>query len=198
MVGHGTVNIHAGRGHVNRSRAVIGKTGQGVVLVGGGDGNNVIQIVIGWVEMRSAVIIVSAVTGRDDDQDAQRPGSSDRVIKSLAISCSAQAHVDDVRAVLRGVCNGSGDVRGATATIRAEDPQRHDLDIPVNTDHPGSVVADRADRTGDMRAVVVKILGRAIAIHKIVSGHQVTGQVGMIDSDASIQHRYYYRGTAGA
>src|SRR5262249_46502473 len=79
----------------------------------------------------------------------------DRLREYLARQRTAEAHVDDVRAVIGRVTDRVGDAGHAAAAVLGEHLQRHDLRAVGHAGDADAVVGALRDRAGDVATVRV-------------------------------------------
>ena len=116
----------------------------------------------------------AVVAGRADQHDAGFPGGLQRLVQrrrqQVALG-ERQAHVDDVRAVVHGVPQGVDQPELGTAVVGVEHLQRHQRHARRDTLHGAS----RGDQAGDVRAVLVVVVGVLVAVDEVVGGDDVRG-----------------------
>src|SRR5262249_35830971 len=103
---HRAEDVDAGGADVHSRGAVVGEAGQGVVMVGGGDRNDIVQVVAGRVG-RSKIIVGTVVARGGDENVAVVAGKGDGVVQSLVESAAAPAVVGDGCAHLDRVLDGA-------------------------------------------------------------------------------------------
>ena len=162
----GRVDVRAGRGQVDRLLPVVREPGAHVVLVGGADGEDV-----GEVEARgvvgSRVRVLATVAGGRDEERSVRVGIRDRVLESLRELLPAPGVVRGDRAHPGRVKDRADRVVCGSLPVRAEELERHDLDVPVHAGNADSVRAGGPDRPGDVRAVAVVVERVVVVVHEV-------------------------------
>src|SRR5262245_34467455 len=73
-------NVHTGRGQLHAAGAEVGKGGELIVVVRGGDGDDVVGVEAGRVK-RLDVVVARAVAGAGDKDVAVIGGVADRLLK---------------------------------------------------------------------------------------------------------------------
>ncbi len=101
--------------------------------------------------MRIDVCIVTAVAGR-----ARHDGVRcfDCVFQRLVVTAPAPATAYHLRALVGRVVE-SQDCIGSVTSVRAEELENHDLDIPVDAGDPHGVVCKSANGAGRVGTVLV-------------------------------------------
>ena len=127
-----------GGDEVGRAAVAVGGRDPGVVRRRHGEGAG------RGTRVGGGVAVEPVVAGRGDDDDVVGHRVLDGGVVG-GVAAPAEAHVDDRGAVVDGVDDGVGDVRGPARAVGAEHPDRQDL----RGAHPGdadAVAGDRADR----------------------------------------------------
>src|SRR5262249_12666513 len=94
----GAEDAHAGGGQVDRGGAVVGERRQVVLAVGGGDGDDVVRLVVGGVEV-GAVVVGAVVAGGGDEDVPLAAGVLDGGGQGRLVAVAAPAVVRDRRPV---------------------------------------------------------------------------------------------------
>ncbi len=221
--GERAVDAHPRRPQVDRRRAVVGEGGQAVAFIGGGDRQDVRQIVARRVVGHVVVIDRFVARGRDE-QHALVAARPDGVVERLAVRPASptvvgHADVDPIlgshhRRVIEGLDRGAGEA----VSFGVEELQGHDRGVPVDAGDSVTVVAHGGDRAGDVRPVAVVVHGIAVAVDEVVPvdvvdqpvavvvdavrrhfagvGPGVGGQIGVGVVDARVDHGHDDAGAA--
>ena len=91
----------------------------------------------------------------------------DRVAQRLRVTAAGPGVVHHVGAVLGRVQHRADRVGGGARTLRIQELDRHDPHVPVHAGDAEAVVARRADRAGDVRAVAVVVHRVVVAVHEV-------------------------------
>ena len=169
-----------GRAQVHGGCAVVGKDGQIIVARSGGDGNDVVQVVTGRVNRIDAVVL-RRVAGGGNEDDAGLAQVVDGVMKRLRGKArAAPTGVDDFCPFAARVIDALDRVGDEPAPRGVQKLARHDLHFPGDSHHADAVVTHAADRTTDMGAVAVVIVGVAGVGYDIDAVHIVNVAVAVV------------------
>ena len=168
-----TENCRARRSEVNGAAPEIRKRGQGIRPRRGRHRDHIGEAVVRGIVGVSVVVVANPVqapiAGRGDEKDSSLALAVDGVIQCLRIPSPAPTVVrgDDIDAAIFHV----GDVVQAgcgvgipSAPIGPQEFAGHDADGPVDPDHAHTVVPDRADGSGGVRAVTVIVERIAVVV----------------------------------
>ena len=169
-----------GRAQVHGGCAVVGKDGQIIVAGGGGDGNDVVQVVTGRVN-RIRAIVLRRVAGGGHEDDAGLAQAIDGVVqRPRGKARAAPTGVDDFRPFAARVIHALDGIGDEPVSRRVQKFARHDLDLPANADNTDGVVAHRADRPTDVRAVAVIVVWITRMVDDIDAMHIVHVTVAVV------------------
>ena len=157
---------HARRSEIDRRPAVVRERRQPVLVVGGRHGDERVRRPRGRI-CRRDFVAVSVVPGGGDEQHALARGVVDCVLECHVRVGAAPGVVRELRAVIRRVQRGADGVRRRARPRCVDELQRHEADVPVDTDDADAVVPGRADRPGDVGAVEVVVGGVVVAVHEV-------------------------------
>src|SRR5205814_340858 len=160
--------------------------------VGGGDGDDIRQIIAGGVEGILIVVLTDAeevaVAGRGHVDVTGVAGVADRIVQGLREGITAVAIIGDLGAMGDRIVQGEDDVDGGAAVSGIYDLQGHDLDVPVDAGDADAVVTDGADGAGHVRAVVVVVHRIAVVIGEVIPVNVVDVAVAVvIDAGPAVQ-----------
>ena len=139
-------------------------------------------------------VAAAAVACRRHDQDARSLRPLDRVGHRLAPGRGAEAHVDDVHAVLDGPINAHRHAGPRTRSGAVHDLHRVDGRLGRNANHADPVLP-RGDDAANVRAVAI-VVERLRTVHEVGAIHAAAGQILVPAIDARIDHRDLYPGAA--
>ena len=216
------VDARPRRAEIDRPAPIVRKPGARVVLIRSGHGDDVREIEPRRI-VRIRVVVLEAVSGRRDEERAVRIRIRNRILEGLGEVLPAPRVVRNDGAHARRVEDRADCVVCGSLAVRADELQRHDLDVPVDADDARPVVADRSDRPGDVRPVAV-VVGRVIVVvHEVPAmdvvdvavgivvdpvvfaawaglsriGPDVCGEIGVVPVHARVDHRNDDRVTPG-
>jgi hypothetical protein len=144
--------VAAGRGDVDVLAVVRVERG-GLVAAGRGDRDRP------RVGRGIADLVARLVAGGAHHDHALVVGVLHGLLQHPRRERSAQAHVDDLGAVVGGVADGVGDAGHRARAVAAQDLERHDLDVAGHAGDALAVVGRLRDRAGDVGAVAVVVVG---------------------------------------
>jgi hypothetical protein len=162
IVRHGREDPRAGRAEMHARRAGIPFSRARVDLGRGGHGDHIREVggcrtVARRVERR-LVVVTGRIARRGDDQDADRRRLDERGAQRLRWTGRAPADGEHAK-VDPGPPRGDRIVEHAHRVgelhrpVVGHAPERHQADLPVHARDADAVIADRADRPGDLRPV---------------------------------------------
>ena len=134
----------------------VGEIGQPVVPINRGDGDDIVELIIGGISGKE-VVVESTVLGRHNKQHALLSRAIDGVEQRLSERTSAPTVVHYLSSFVDGVVNASNRVAEGTETLRAQKLATHQSNVPRDTDVRMAIVGGRADGAGDMGAVVIVV-----------------------------------------
>ncbi len=154
-------------------RPVVGERGFVVVLVAGGDGDDILA----GCRVGGAGGVV--VPRRGDDDHATVEGVVDGILQGGRAVVAAQAQVDHPRPVVGGVGDAADDVGVRACARGVQGLHGHHLGVVGDAGYSYTVVGEGGDGAGDVGAVAVVVCGVAVVAHEVVPGDQLAGQVGV-------------------
>ena len=155
-VAHGLLrDVHprSPQGHLFSTR---GEVGDVVVAVGGAHGDDL-------GESSRVLHLAPIVAGRCDDDHAAQPRVFHRGVNQQARVGAAQAHVDDLGAVVGCVADALSHGGGGAIALGAEHLDGHDGGAERQASHAFAVVRRLRDRAGHVRPVAV-VVSRALLL----------------------------------
>jgi hypothetical protein len=111
--------------------------------------------------------------GGEDEQRVRAAGAGDCIPHRRVVAAAAEAAVDDASPARAREAEGVDDAGVEAAAGCVKDAQGHQRDVPIDACDTRAVVADGADRPGDVRAMTVGVGRIAVARDEVVSGHEV-------------------------
>src|SRR5205814_9797891 len=148
-------------------RTVIGKKSEVIRARSGGDGKDVIQIEAGRINGNNVIVVVR-IARRCDENDAGLAQAIDGVTQRLGVKArAAPTGVHDLRTLTAREVDALDGVRSEPVPSGVQKFAGHDLNLPADADNADGVVAHRADRSADMRAVAMIIVGVAGVVYGV-------------------------------
>eukprot|EP00955_Chlamydomonas_euryale_P097480 365079-Chlamydomonas_euryale.AAC.4 len=162
-----------------------------VVVVGGADGDDAGVVVACGVEGRGVNVAVGVACGRDE-QHARVPGGDDLRVERRAVAAAAPGVGRDPGALGPAPAEALRGVRRVATARRRKELAADEADLPAHACNTDTVVADRADCAGAVRAVaVVVVCGRPSRVGDGIVGCadvKVAHQIWVVDVDAAVNH----------
>ena len=179
-VGLGAQDVRARRRHVDGRGAVVREAGQRPTARERRDAD---QVVAGQRAGRARVhvVVVALVARRGDDDGVEVPRDGERVLQVQVPGAAraAEAQVDHVRALLRGVDDPAADVGARPAAVPVEHADGHQRRLGRDARHARPVVRRRGSRARHVGAVELEVVGVAVVLHEVVTVHVVDPAVGV-------------------
>ena len=176
---HRAVDVRPGCAQVDRSGSVVGKVRHGIVVVGRGDRDNVVQVVACRIARRG--VVVAAVVPRCCHKQAPgAAGGSNRIVHGRVVPSPAPTVVGDAGAHHGGIFDCQEGVVRRSAPIVIEELEGHELGIPVDARHSGAVISLRCNRARAVRAVTIAVHRIAVAVGEVVAVDIVHIAVGIV------------------
>ena len=147
----GREDVDAGRADIDGCRAVVRERGSAIVVVGGRDVDDVVEVVRAGVRRRR-VAVQAAVACRSDEDVTVGLARVDRVIECLRESAAAPRVVRNLDTLLVHVLHRKHSVR-REAAVRSDESKCHQLAAPCDARHADAVVADRTHGARRVRSV---------------------------------------------
>ena len=179
------VNVRSRGPQIDGAGAVVAKQSKVVVMIGGGDGQDVGQVEAGRIVWLHVVVDV-VVAGRRHEEDSGLAAGLDGVVECLAEASAAptvvgHAKIDAIdRAHHRGVVHRLDRGAGEAVAFGIEKLQRHHRAVPVDARHPLAVVTHAGDGSRHVRSVAVVVHGIAVVVGKVVPVHVVHEPVAVV------------------
>ena len=178
------LDIGTGRGDED-GLAGVAEAGEAVGRVGGGDAHD------GAVAGGERRLARRVVTGGGHEDGALRPRVVDGILEVRAEAGVAEAHHDDVGAVVGGPHDTRDDVTVLTETVCIEHGDGHHAHARVR--HAGDAlgrhrVGSGGDDAGQPRAVAVRVGEAVPAVEDRGAGDDLAPEVGMGRVDAGVEH----------
>src|SRR5262249_29703084 len=162
----GAVDARAGGAEFHRVRPVIGERREPVGAGRGGDGDNVVEVVVGGI-VGGDVVVGAGVAGGGHEDVTLGAGVVEGVEHRLVIPAAAPAVVGDLRPVIHRVVERQHGVAERPAAVGVQELHRHYLHVPVDAGHADAVVPLGADDPGDVRAVAVVVVGIVVVGNEV-------------------------------
>ena len=181
-LGHRSKDVDTGRGDVHLG-AGARKIGRQVVVIGGGDGED-ITVVGGGIDDRAPEF----VSGRGDDDDPPVEGVLAGVLEEWIVEIPAHAEVDDGGPLVGRPDQTVDDPAVKAHAVGARDLDGEDRAVPGDAGDTLRVVGVRRGDAGDVGAVPV-VVGRVIVIvgEVVAWGDDLGGEVGVRPVDARVE-----------
>ena len=126
------------------------------------------------------VVVRAVVPRRGDEERVASVRELDRFQQALREVARRPRVVEHVGAVRGRVEDGADGVRGRPGPVAAEELQAHQADVPVHADDADAVVADRADRAGDVRPVPLVVCRVVVAVDEVPAAPVVDVAVAVV------------------
>lgn len=81
---------------------------------------------------------------------------------------TTQAQVNDLRPIVCGISNCGRYIRQSAVAMRIQDFQGHEFNLRSNSRNPNLIIGQLGDRSRDMRAMSMIIIGVLVTTHKVV------------------------------
>ena len=161
-------------GQVDGRRSKVGKAGKIVVMVGGRNGEDVVQVEACRVEGHTIVVLTNAkhitVAGSGHENVSRVTRIRDGVVHRLrklfvaspTVVGNRRSCVDRIVDRIHGVTHRAG----ATCVQKLH---RHELDVPVDPGHPDRIITNRANGACHVCSVVMVVHRVPIVIGEVVT-----------------------------
>ena len=174
---------------------VLANDGTPPVNTGGRDAHDVRQVERAWVPAGD-IDVESVVAGGDDEQRVLRGGEC--VPFGDGEDVAAERQVGDPGAGGGGILDRLHLVGDVACAIPVEHPQRQHARRPVDSGDALVVQTDRADDTGDMRAVTREglVLRDRVVVDEVPAAVQTTGEIRVRELHTGVEDRHRVLGRA--